>query len=181
MKLNFEKQTILTIAIFTGICVAVIGGVILPTMNYIRRLNIETEQLRTYLEKKFENSRHMRTAVSRVEELKAVVSDYPQYLYQTGNELELITTLENIASKNKVQQKIANSNLDQKNIKKIEISINVNGDYKNVLNYLTSIEASKYFLNVEKAQLTTSGASPNDTTATKQANLYLEISLYVNQ
>lgn len=181
MKLNFERQTILTIAVFTGIFAAVIGGVIFPTMNYIKNLNLETEQLKTYLEKKFESSKHMRTAVSRVEELQVIVNDYPQYLYQAGNELELITTLENIATKNKVQQKIASSNLDQTNIKKIEIAMNISGEYKNVLKYLSSIEAAKYFLNIEKVQVTTAGANPNDTTTTNQANLYLELSLYVNQ
>ncbi len=181
MRLNIEKQTTVTVGIFAGIILLIVLGVIIPTARYITRLNNETTDLKDYLERKYENTTHLRSSIKQIEEIKQVVNEYPQYFFKHGDELSLITALENIATKNKVAQKIENSNLDQKATDLVRVSLSVNGRYENTLKYLSDLEKLNYFINVEKLQLTSAGLKPGENASSTPTNLYLGFSLYVNQ
>lgn len=181
MRLNIEKQTIVIVSVFSGIILLIVVGVIIPTTQYIKRLNDETTTLKNYLEKKYETTAHLRSSVKQIEEIKLAVTEYPQYLFKPGDELILITALENIANKNKVTQKIESSNLDQKASDLIKVSLSVNGKYENTLKYLSDLEKSNYFINIEKIQLTNAGTKPGESTSSTPTNLYLNFSLYVNK
>lgn len=181
MHLNIEKQTIITVGIFSGVILLVILGIILPTAQYITRLNNETSTLKDYLERKYETTAHLRSSIKQIEEIKLAVNEYPKYLFKPGDELALITTLENLASKNKVTQKIENSNLDQKASDLIKVSLSINGTYENTLQYLSDLEKINYFTNIEKIQLTSAGVKPGENASSTPTNMYLNFSLYVNQ
>lgn len=181
MRLNLEKQTIITVGIFSGIIFLIVLCVIIPTGTYIKRLNDETTTLKNYLEKKYETTSHLKSTIKKIEEIKLVVNDYPQYLFKHGDELALITALENIANKNKVTQKIQSSNLDQPSSDLVKVSLAISGDYEKTLNYLADLEKLNYFLNIEKLQLTSAENKQNMNTSTVPTNLYLDFSLYVNK
>jgi Tfp pilus assembly protein PilO len=181
MHLNIEKQTIVTVGIFSGIILLIVLGIIIPTARYITRLNNETATLKEYLERKYEATTHLRSSIKQIEEIKLAVNEYPKYFFKPGDELALITALENIANKNKVTQRIENSNLDQKASESIKVSLSVNGKYEKTLNYLSDLEKLNYFINIEKIQLTSAGLKPGESASSTLANLYLDFSLYVNQ
>lgn len=181
MRLNIEKQTTVTVGIFAGIILLIVLGVIVPTAQYITRLNNETTTLKDYLERKYETTTHLRSSIKQIEEVKQVVSEYPQYFFRPGDELALITALENIATKNKVIQKIENSNLDQKSAGLVRVSLSVNGQYGKTLSYLSDLEKLNYFINIERLQLTSAGLKPGESASSTPTNLYLGFSLYVNQ
>lgn len=181
MRLSIEKQTIVTVGIFSGVILLVVLGVIIPTAQYIKRLNDETTTLKNYLERKYESTTNLRSSIKKIEEIKLAVNEYPQYFFKPGDELVLITALEDIANKNKVTQKIENSNLDQKASNSIRVSLSVNGEYEKTLKYLSDLEKLNYFINVEKLQLTSAGAKPGQSVSSTPTNLYLDFSLYVNQ
>jgi|GEM_PF-1357992 len=181
MRLNIEKQTMLTVGIFSGIIIVIVLCVILPTARYIKLLNNETAQLKEYLEKKYENTTNLRSSIKKIEEIKSVVEGYPQYFFKQGDELKLITTLENIALKNKVTQKIESSNLDQPNHNPVKMTVAINGDYERVLRYMTDLEKLNYFINTERIQLGAAGLKPGENASSTPTNLYLDLSLYEAQ
>jgi Tfp pilus assembly protein PilO len=181
MRLNTEKQTIVVVSIFSGIILLIVLGIIVPTAQYIKHLNDETTTLKNYLEKKYETTANLRSSIKKIEEIKMAVNEYSQYFFKSGDELSLITALENIAAKNKVTQKIENSNLDQKASGLIKVSLSVNGEYEKTLKYLSDLEKLNYFINVERLQLTSAGTKPGESASSTQTNLYLDFSLYVNQ
>lgn len=181
MRLNIEKQTIVTVGVFSFIILLIVVGVIVPTAGYIKKLNDETTNLKNYLEKKYESTVHLKSSIKKIEEIKSIVDEYPNYFFKPGDELALITALENIATKNKVTQKVENSNLDQKTNDWVKMTLSVSGGYDNVLKYMADLEQLKYFINIEKIQLTSGGTKPNEIVSSTPTNLYFGLNIYVNK
>ncbi|KKP59538.1 MAG: hypothetical protein UR53_C0001G0038 [Candidatus Magasanikbacteria bacterium GW2011_GWC2_34_16] len=180
MRLNLEKRTLLIVSAFSLTASLIIFAIILPTVNYINKLNTDTADLRNYLEKKYEKTIRLRTSVEDIQNIKQATTDYPQYIFNTGNELKLITTFENLAQKNKVDQKIENSNLDRITNQRITLNLNINGSYNNILNYLADLENLNYFIIVEQLQMSPLVDRFNPTSTTT-VNLHLNLSLYASQ
>ena len=176
-NLNTEKKTILILTIFSVVTLAIIFGIIFPTVRYIKNLEQDTSVMREYLEKKYENTRTIRTSKKKIEEIESIVATYPNYLFYRGDELNLITSLENLANNNKVTQRIDNSNLDKPgNI--ITLSLTINGDYQNIIKYLSALEKEKYYFIITNLQLSSAFNQQNNNTNATTMNL--DIILYVN-
>jgi len=179
MKINHEKKVIIIVVIISLATLAVIFGIIWPTINYIKNLERDTTSLRSYLEKKYEHTKNIRTSKQQIEEIGTTVNQYSDYLFFHGDELRLITLLENLAAKNKVTQKIDNSNLDKITGDTVNISITLTGDYTNILEYLYSLEKENYFLNVEHLQISSAYSPQNNNSDATIMNL--DLTLYVNK
>lgn len=177
-NLNTEKKTILILGIFSTITLVIIFGVIFPTIRYIQNLEHETAGLREYLEKKYENTKTIRTSKKKIEEIELVVAKYPDYLFYYGDELKLITFLENLANSNQVTQKIDNSNLDKLG-DAVTLSLTVNGDYQNILKYLSALEKGNYYFVITNLQFASAFSPQNNNPNATIMNL--DLILYVNQ
>ncbi len=176
-NLNTEKKTLLILIIFSVVTLVIVFGVIFPTVKYIKNLEKDTDAMRRYLEKKYENTRTIRTSKKKIDEIQSIVSEYPNHLFYRGDELNLITSLENLANSNKVTQRIDNSNLDKPgNI--ITISLTINGDYQNIIKYLSALEKEKYYFIITNLQLSSAFNQQNNNTNATTMNL--DIILYVN-
>lgn len=181
MKLNLEKRTLLIIGLFALLTIAVISGVIIPTVRSIQKAVDDTQELRNYLEQRYERIANLRTSIKKINQIRAQVAAYPDHLFTRGQELDLITTLERLAAKNNVTQKINSSNLGKLTDNRITLSINITGSYPQTMRYLADIEALPYFLNVTKLQLTSAATRFNQAGPNNQpASLNLDLSLYVN-
>lgn len=153
------------------------GAVIVPTIKHIKELNRGTYELRLYLEKKHERTRNLRSSLKQIAEIKKETADYGRHLFRSGNELYLITTLENIANKNSVAQRINGSNLDNITANRLTMSFSLTGNYANILAYLNDLESLPYFINTTRVFIAP-GAERNG--AANQTVLNLDISLYVS-
>ena len=147
-------------------------------MHYIRTTKRDTNELKNYLEERYNNSRRLRLSLRQIGELKTNVGAYEAHLLRAGNELELITLLEKTASEHNVSQKIDSSNLDTASQDALTLSIGVSGTYAQILQYLQALERLPWFLNPEFIQLTPGEASPNSTEEAP-ASLRLMLSVYV--
>jgi Tfp pilus assembly protein PilO len=179
MKLNHEKKIITLLALISVITLVIILGIIWPTINYIKKLEEDTTSLRNYLEKKYEHTKSIRTSKQQIEEISSAVNQYSNYMFFQGDELKLITILENIAVANKITQKIDNSNLDKLSGDTINISLTLNGDYFNILKYLSTLEKEKYYFNINHLQLSSAVSPQNNNPDATIMNL--DIKLYANK
>lgn len=178
MRSFFERRTLFTIIGFILVVFAIGGGVIFPTYRYIRQIDRDIYNLRLTLERKNEQATNYRFAIKQIKKIELTMPPFSDYLFVSGNELELITTLETLASSHGIIQRINSSNLDNITNQRILISLSVSGPYEEVLNYLNHLEHLPYFLNVNHLNLTAffDRAKP---TPTNQVNLNLDLSLYV--
>lgn len=64
--------------------------------------------------------------------------------------LDFISALENIASENRITQQInlQEINKNTKDIQKISIQLNLDGDYFDIIRYINKLEALEYYINI---------------------------------
>ncbi|MEK7625638.1 MAG: hypothetical protein AAB467_04825 [Patescibacteria group bacterium] len=178
MQSFFQKRTLFTIIGFILLAFAIGGGVIYPTYRYIKQLDQDTYNLRVTLERKNEQATNYRFAIRQIEKLKVDMPPFSDYLFNSGHELELITTLETLASTHGVTQRINSSNLDNITNQKISISLSISGPYGNALTYLNDLEHLPNFINVNHLSISSIIDRANPTLANNM-NMNLELSLYV--
>jgi|SRR3989339_1564302 len=176
MRLNFEKMVIFRVLFFGAIITAIAGAIIWPTISYIHALNQETHNLRTYLEKRYESTKHIRYSRQKADEIQKETGDFSSVIFKTADQINLITTLENIAARHKITQKIDNLNLD-KSSSQLTLSLNIEGGYLDSLHYLTDLEKINYFLQIEKLSWTPVFNRQEQSSSVK---MYLGLKLYVN-
>ena len=152
LKLNIEKRTILILTVFSALILIIVFVVIVPTISYIKDLNLQTNDLRQYLEKKYENSHSLLNSKQKIETIKNATAEYENYLFFKGDELKLITQLEDLSAHYQITQKISSSDLDKTLSNSIHISLVLNGDYQNMLQYLNALEKQNYFIHIENLQ-----------------------------
>ncbi|MFA5061604.1 MAG: hypothetical protein WC526_00440 [Patescibacteria group bacterium] len=179
MKLDLTKRTILKVGILALAVLIIAFGIFWPTTYYIQKINDQTSQLRAFLEEKYQQTLRSRVTRKRLTEIKSTLPDLQSHIFKKGNELQLITYLENLSAKHKLTQAINNSDLDKITNNKITIAMTLSGDYLNILNYTTDLESSIYFLNIEQFQITPVFTRNGDLTS--QVSLNLTLGMYVSQ
>lgn len=180
MNRDFLKQIKVLILLFIILDGAIIFG-IYKTENMIRIKDGEIRKYIQEMEEKSRGSQNLREVLDQVRHTKITMSDYAQYLFSPGKELDLITDLEQIAAKNNSSLKIESSNLDKITNNTIIMNLRLNGSYPNILKCLADLENYNYFLQITSLDfnpiydLVNPGSSENSKT-----DLRLSIKLYVN-
>ncbi len=177
MRLSLEKRILLTIVICSLIAAGIIAIIIIPSMKRIQELNAETNQLRDYLERKHERAVDLTIALKTLAKIGPEVDSFGTYLFFSGDELKLITTLEGIAAKNNVVQKINTSNLGKTNNDILTLSVTVSGSYASVIQYIQDLETIKYFVTIRHIQLV---AATDPLTKKEVTSANLDLSLYAS-
>lgn len=170
----------MVIIIFAALNAIMATGAILMT-NRINTSSREINSTLKTLDRKIITTENLREALALFKQTSEQVEKYNQYFYRPGNEIGLITDLEDIAAKNKIVQNITNNDLDNPVNNRISLSITVSGPLLNLFKYLTDLENYKYFLSVEKISLAPVGTIDAAAGAAMPANLQLNLSLYVQQ
>lgn len=177
-----EKKTFTTIIVFFFVAVGIVGAIIVPTVRYILDLDRQANELRILLEKKNERAIHFRATLKQIDRIKAEAPDFSVYFFSLGDELKLVTTLENLANRTAVNQHINSTNIDSITNQRVLFTLTVYGEYEKVLNYLSELERLPYFLNITKLNLVPSADRTNkNTQVTNPVALTIDLVLYVSK
>lgn len=180
MMLSQTKKMIAYVSLFFALFLAISLGIMLPTLLKIKKTAEESYKLRLLLEQKYEQSIRSRVTKQRLNEIKQNITDFDAYIFKAGDELRLITFLESLAATHALNQTISDSSLDKIGADQMAaISLSLNGEYQNILRYISDLEASTYFLNIEQMQLKPIFGKNGD--LSKLASLELTTKLYVNK
>lgn len=178
MHLNFKfKQIISSATILIVAVLLTISAKIISEKVFINSRLIGEEMAK--LDKRNLSTENLRGNLSLVKEIGQTIESYDQYFFTQGQELKLITDLENIAAKHKMSQKIAASNLDNYADNRVDLAINLTGSYANLLKYLADLEAYQNIIAIQKIEF-----QPIESSASNSSELAtltrIQISLYVN-
>ncbi len=137
---------------------------ILPTIDRITKTGekIIKEKINIEKHKIFEKGQiELKKELSKTEpKLKKLNNIY----INTNRELELITTLENLASKNNINQKMdLNTPEDIKKSNKSLINITADGDFQSIVKYLADINSLNYYFNINSAVFSKNSNSNSNT------------------
>ncbi|MDO9509809.1 MAG: hypothetical protein Q7J14_00810 [Candidatus Magasanikbacteria bacterium] len=180
MNKAFLKNIKFLIFLFVALDIVVAFG-IYEVEQMIQTKDTEIKEYLQELERKSRGSQNLKEALARVRNTKITMSDYNRYIFHSGNELNLITDLENIAIKNKINQKIESSNLDNITNNTVILTLRISGTYSNVLNLLADLENYNYFLQINSLDFNPvySLKDPNNAEGSL-VELRLILNLYVN-
>lgn len=179
MRSLFEKKILVSISVFVVVVLAIVGAVILPTIRTIKQLDNNTYDLRAYLEKKNEQATNFRLAEKQLQKIKTEMPNFADYLFYSGQELNLITTLESLASGDGVQQAVNNSNLDSITNQHVTLAITITGSYEKAIKYLNDLEHLPYFINLTRLSLSPYQDRSSPASTTDQVVMSINLDLYV--
>ncbi len=171
------KLTIFLFLLLNGLA----GFSIYKLETMIQNKDKEIKEYLSELERKSRGSQNLKEALEQARNTKVIISGFEKYLFKSGNELNLITDLENIAQTNKVTQKIESSNLDKIVNNTIFLTLRISGTYTDTLNYLMDLENYDYFLQIKTLDFNPVYDLKNpESPEGARTDLRLTLNLYVN-
>lgn len=177
-SLNQEQKVLTIIGIGVTAALVIVGAVLVPTIRSVQQSNKEVYDLRLYLEQKHDRSINARMAVKQIDTIKESMSGLEKYIFKSGDELQLITLLEDLSNRHEVVQKIKSSNLDAIANQRITMALNLTGTYRSMMNYLQALEQADYFVSLNRLSMTTF-ADRSKPGANELVSFDVDITLYV--
>ena len=133
-----------------------------PSLKIIQTLNNQIYEQRVELEKMYRRGQILKQTIKEYEQVKPQISSLQQIFVNRGQELELITALENIASATNINQNIKLGVTDNLNKnQKLPLELQVTGTTAQIINYLAGLESLNYYLNIDTVRLVNSQTEPN--------------------
>ena len=172
-----NKKTIVVLAILIAANVVLLIGSVLISRRISAQSKTISEQVGT-LNKRNLSTENLRDSLAQIKTVGSRIENFDQYLFSPGEELRLITDLENMALTNKITYKIGNSNLDDYTDSRLDIELSLSGLLTNMIKYLNDLESYKYVISIRRMEFSPSGAVSQENSAQVNANLRLLISLY---
>ncbi|GEM_PF-3259905 len=155
---------------------------VIPSIKKIMLLNSNIFEERRQLEEIYLKGQSLNAAKEKYTAIKKEIAQLDDVFLARGDELKLITALEQIAKDNQVTQNLDINNKKNAPQNKISISLEVHGTYPNLLNYLQAIEALNLYLNIESgsfANLTTNITNNDNKKISLEPTITLHLEGYV--
>ena len=183
MKISLSQRLSLSLVVLLVIILIVCTLILYPTIRTIISLGSDIGVIQQSLEEKYENSQKLRRSLQEIDQVQKNTAQYSQSYIKKGSELEIITTLENIATAHNITQNIDIVLMENQGVDKAampqyyKISFITNGSFSDQISYLDDINKLPYYLiiqniNLEKRNKKNDGINP--LTLTFEARIYVE-------
>jgi len=154
-KFTPKLRSIVFLSVFLLGDLLVLIFIIHKSIKEIHVLNKSINTERARLEEKYQKRRSAKLTVENFNKIKGELPSLETAIVRAGDELSLVTALEEAASKNNVSQKI---NLSPREGKKdfgdrINITLTVDGYFQDLLRYLNDLERMKIFLIIDNINI----------------------------
>ena len=124
------------------VLILILVNIVLPSISKIKNLSQNIFMEREKLEELYLKGQSLKHSTEECNKIKNQISELKNIFLAKGDELRLITNLENLASQNNVSKEInIQENKSDTNSEKISVDLHVVGTYSNLINYLQSIES----------------------------------------
>jgi len=162
-NLGLKKKIIISLIIFISLVFVIVYFVIFPAIKDINMIKTEIEFQRTELEKKYLRGQNLKNISEKLERAESKLHVLDQVFIQNNEDLKFITTLEEVASKNNISQKInlsASPYANNSFYKVFPLQLFSQGIFSNQINYLIALETLGYYLNIKSLELNSSARGP---------------------
>jgi len=154
-----EKKFVILIGVVFLVFVLIGGLIIFPQYSKIKKTNNEITALRQELETKYERAKQYHKSQTNLATAKNLTDTVKARFLKKGEEIKLITILENKADSLGLQQKLnlsSNYTKLSNNLSSIGLEIVIVGDYKKVLEYLEFLQKNTFYLSLNNLTITKS-------------------------
>ncbi len=161
-KIGLKNKIIILVVLLIGFFAILSYFIIMPTISDILNMKDAINQQRHDLEKKYLQGQSLRRLSENLKKTEPQLTTLNNVFIDQNRALEFVTTLEGIAAKNNVSQKInlmTDNAVEYSVYKKIPLQVMVEGDFPSILNYLIDMESLNYYININNLDIVKS----NDT------------------
>ncbi|MEA3464126.1 MAG: hypothetical protein U9R14_03565 [Patescibacteria group bacterium] len=187
IKLNLKKKISISLVVFILIIGCLVYFIIIPTIGSIKAIGQNIENQRIDLEKKYIKGQNLRQLTKNLKKIEPQLVVLDQIFINQDYELEFIIAMEELANQNNVSQKI---NLDTSRVIEgngrqiLPLNLFLQGNYTDIINYLTSLETLNYYININSLELSSSGytklsAAPEIHTNFININMAISANIYL--
>lgn len=146
-----NKFFINIVAVFIAL-LAVVFFIIYPAMHEITSIKKEIANEKAKLETKLNMGLNIKNVKKDLEEVQSSIDLLDNIFIAKGAELDFITELEQIADQNNIALSI-NPDFSEDEAKKyfqaVPLQFYLAGDYHNLLNFISELEAMPYYYNID--------------------------------
>lgn len=147
IKNKFKYTIAGSIIIITGIIILVI----IPMTKRIMKISNDITDLKTNLEKEYNEKQNLKTVMARIKKLEASSEKFSSIYVKEGEELNFITLLEDLAERHDLQQKI-NLSSTTTGMER-DMNIKLTGNYFDILKYLYDLRRMDYWINLNSISI----------------------------
>ena len=163
-NLNIKNKSLVLVAIFTLINIGIIYFLIIPSIDNIKNLRNDILNLKIDSENKIAQETKTNDLNNKFKKIEPQLEKINQIFISQNREIEFITTLEGLEGKYNITQTL-NLGLDDakqgEGFKIVPFSIDANGNFKDIMNYLTGVESLNYYINIENISLSKNATDIN--------------------
>jgi len=157
VKINLKNKIIIMVIGFLTLFLLIVFFIVIPTIHDILDMGQKIEEQRIDLEKKYIKGQNLRQLTNNLNKINSQLSKLEQIFISENRELEFITTIEGVASKNSIDQRInlgIQEDMAEYNYKKMALQLFLQGNFIDITNYLLGLESLEYYLNIKSIELT---------------------------
>jgi Tfp pilus assembly protein PilO len=169
-KLDYRGKITVIFAILSVIAGIIITLVVIPSIKKINKMKDEIEFQRSDLEKKYFKAQRSKKTVLNLVKTEEEMAKMNNAFINENRELEFITRLEDLASRNSLSQEInlaPKEKAEEGKPRVASLFIRVSGGHDNILRYLADIESLEYYINISGLELTSNSESGGYTLSLK--------------
>lgn len=156
---SIKNKLIIAVISILLVLIAISIGVIYPATKKIGELNNSIAKIQNEMEQKYENSQKLRRTMRELDDIENETKKFEKATIKLGDELIIITELENLALKHNIDQTLNVSFISNAaKIKKpgteyYELSFLNNAFFENHINYLNDLENLPYYVIIKNIRL----------------------------
>jgi len=160
-----KKKITILISIVVLITAAIIYFIIMPTVRDIEEISNSVRDERIDLEKKYLRGQLLRKTIENFEKIKPEQEKLASIFIVEEEELKFITTLEETAAKNQINQDIRLQSIGgmekskEKEFYPVPLSITTQGNFVKIMQYLNDLEHLNYYFNISSIIINSGGKS----------------------
>ena len=158
---NAKNRITASVMVMVMLILAMIVFIIYPSAKRIKQLSQDISVQKQELDDIYARGQNLSKTIKQYENVKPRIAELTGIYLQEGEELKLITALEQAASKAGVTlDKQLSSNKDSQNNSKIlPLQLTVGGNFAELIQFMVELEKMDYYLNVSNIRINKSSNS----------------------
>ncbi len=177
-KLGLKEKILLINLALLGVSGSLIYFLIIPNIDDINRIKKEIDAQLIDLEVKYQRGQSIKKLNANLKKIEPEIATLDQVFVKESEQVNFITSLEELATKNNVKQKLSlgKAQNSKSSFKKVPLQISLEGGYLSILSYLHDLETSPNYINIKTIEITSTSANIDENGMTKN-NLSVSLSV----
>lgn len=131
------------------------------SIKEIKNLSLQIEEQRSQLEELYLRGKNIKQTLQQYHEIKPTINTIDNIYIKRGEELKFITTLENIANTQGINQE-PKLVYQPNNSNTLQLELNTTANLNRIIKYLMGLESLDYYINIDTIRLSKSSSWTNN-------------------